>query len=154
MTDPAHPPAVWRYAFGGLLATAVAVAGNLAWLAVFPRYTGYTPSPLISPVAIVGATTSAVLLAAGIYLLLSRALTIATPLYLLGSLAVAAATAVAPLAPVMPDGSPTPEGFALLAMPMHLWAGVAAALVVPLVVHLGGRGGHPGGGESPGDGEN
>jgi hypothetical protein len=92
---------------------------------------------VISPEEIVGATAASVLLAAGIYLLLSRALVIATPLYVIGSLAVAAATMIAPLAPVMPDGTAPPDAFPQFAMPMHLWAGIAAATVVPLVVHLG-----------------
>lgn len=139
MSDQADLPSVWRYAWGGGLAAAVAVAGNLWWHAAFTRLTGYPRPPMITPEAIVGATMASVLLAAGIYLLLSRALVIATPLYIVGSLAVAAATMVAPLTPVMPDGSITPERFAHLAMPMHLWAGVSAALIVPLVVHLGRR---------------
>lgn len=31
-----------------------------------------------------------------------------------------------PLQPVLPDGSPTPDGFALLTIPMHLISGVVA----------------------------
>lgn len=139
MSGPADLPSVWRYAWGGALAAAIAVAGNLWWHSAFTRVTGYPRPTLITPEAIVGATMASVLLAAGIYLLLSRALVIATPLYVLGSVAVAAATMVAPLTPVMPDGSLTPDGFAHLAMPMHLWAGISAALTVPLVVHLGRR---------------
>ena len=83
---------------------------------------------------------ASVLLAAGIYLLLARALRIATPLYVIGTLAVAGVTTVAPLAPVMPDGRATPETFPALAIPMHLWAGVCAAVIVPLVVSLRNRG--------------
>jgi hypothetical protein len=134
---PIDPPSVWRYVWGGALATAVAVAGNLWWYAAFTRMTGVPRPAVIGPAEIVGATAASVLLAAGIYLLLSRALVIATPLYVLGSIAVAAATMIAPLVPVMPDGSTTPDAFPHLAMPMHLWAGIAAATVVPLVVHLG-----------------
>ena len=136
-TGPGDLPSVWRYAWGGALAAAVAVAGNLWWHATFTRMTGLPRPAVIGPEEIVGATAASVLLAAGIYLLLSRALVIATPLYVIGSLAVAAATMIAPLAPVMPDGTATPEAFPQLAMPMHLWAGIAAATVVPLVVHLG-----------------
>lgn len=140
MTDgPIDPPSVWRYAWGGALAAAVAVAGNLWWYDAFTRMTGTTRPDVIGPGEIVGATAGSVLLAAGIYLLLSRALVIATPLYILGALAVAAATMIAPLVPVMPDGRLTPETFPWLAMPMHMWAGIAAATVVPLVVHVGRR---------------
>ncbi len=139
MTEPTDPPSVLRYAWGGALAAAMAVAGNLWWHSAFTRLTGYPRPDVITTEAIVGATMASVLLAAGIYLLLSRGLVIATPLYVIGSLAVAAATTVAPLTPVMPDGTATPEGFAQLAMPMHMWAGICAAIVVPLVVHLGRR---------------
>ena len=140
MTEgPIDPPSVWRYAWGGALAAAVAVAGNLWWYAAFTRMTGLARPAVIGPEEIVGATAASVLLAAGIYLLLSRALVIATPLYILGSLAVAAATMIAPLVPVMPDGTATPEAFPHLAMPMHLWAGIAAATIVPLFVHIGRR---------------
>jgi hypothetical protein len=52
-----------------------------------------------------------------------------------GCLFVAAASAMAPLVPVMPDGQGAPEGLPHVAIPMHLLAGVVAALVVPLVVH-------------------
>ncbi|MCZ8355350.1 MAG: hypothetical protein O9340_11480 [Cyclobacteriaceae bacterium] len=31
-----------------------------------------------------------------------------------------------PLQPIMPDGSPTPEGFALLTIPMHFISGITA----------------------------
>ena len=136
-TGPVDLPSVWRYAWGGALAAAVAVAGNLWWHAAFARMTGLPRPGVIGPEEIVGATAASVLLAAGIYLLLSRALVIATPLYVIGTLAVAAATMIAPLAPVMPDGTATPDAFPQLAMPMHLWAGFTAATIVPLVVHLG-----------------
>ena len=33
-----------------------------------------------------------------------------------------------PLQPIMPDGSPTPEGFALLTIPMHFISGITAML--------------------------
>lgn len=139
MTGGAAPASVWRFAWGGVLAAFVGVAGNLWWYTAFSRLTGHVHPGIITPDAIIGATAAAILLAAGIYLLLARSLVIATPLHILGSVAVAAASAVAPLTPVMPDGTATPEHFALLAIPMHLWAGVAAAVVVPLVVHVGRR---------------
>jgi hypothetical protein len=137
MSGVEHPPPVWRFVWGGVLAAAIAVAGNLWWHTAFTRLTGHVRPGVITPAAIIGATAAAVLLSAGIYLLLSRALSIATPLHVLGSVAVAVASAVAPMTPVMPDGTATPEHFALLAIPMHLWAGVAAAVVIPLAVRAG-----------------
>lgn len=127
-------PGIWRYVSGGLLAAALAAASNLVWRAWFTPLTGYEVPEHLGVLPVVLASVLSVLLAAGIYLLLSRALTIATPLYILGSLAVAAATCVAPLAPVLPDGAPVPEGFPLLAIPMHMLAGVMAAFVVPWIV--------------------
>jgi hypothetical protein len=137
MSDVLAARSVWRFVWGGVLAAAIAVAGNLWWHDAFTRLTGHARPEVITTEAIIGATAAAVLLAAGIYLLLSRAFAIATPLHIVGSIAVAAATSVAPMTPVMPDGTATPEHFALLAIPMHLWAGVAAAVVIPLVVHAG-----------------
>jgi len=128
---------VWRFVWGGALAALVAAAGNLWWFGAFTRLTGRVRPDILSSESILIATVPSVLLAAGVYLLLSRALAIATPLYVLGTLAVAGATTVAPLAPMMPDGTPTPDTFPLLAMPMHVWAGVCAAVVIPLTVHLG-----------------
>ncbi len=130
---------VWRYAFGGLVAAAGAAAANLAWRDAYPSVTGFVVPPVIDPTSVVTASSLSVLLAAGIYLLLSRGLGIATPLYILGSLLTAAASCVATLTPVMPDGSPTPPGFTQLTMPMHIIAGVMAAFVVPLVVLVGVR---------------
>ncbi len=136
MTRAAAAPA-WRYVLGGVVAAACAAAANLAWRRAYPSMTGYPLPSLIDPTSVVVASVLSVLLAAGVYLLLSRGMTIATPLYVVGCLVTAAASCMAPLTPVMPDGSPVPPGFPLLTIPMHLIAGVMAAVVVPLVVLVG-----------------
>jgi len=136
VTRAAASPA-WRYVLGGVVAAACAAAANLAWRRAYPSMTGYPLPPIIDPTSVVVASVLSVLLAAGVYLLLSRGMTIATPLYVVGCLVTAAASCMAPLTPVMPDGSPVPPGFPLLTIPMHLIAGVMAAVVVPLVVLLG-----------------
>jgi hypothetical protein len=130
----AAPPSAWRYVGGGVLAAMLAAAGNLSWRAVAPGVTGYAVPAVLDPLSVSVASVGSVLLAAGIYLLLSRALVIATPLYMAGCVIVAAASSVAALVPVMPDGSPAPAGLAPIAIPMHMLAGVVAALVVPAVV--------------------
>lgn len=135
-TRAAAAPA-WRYALGGLLAAALAAAGNLAWRSAFASTTGQPVPDLVGTGPVVLASVLSVLLAAGIYLLLSRGFTIATPLYVLGCLMTAGASCVAAFVPVMPDGSPTPPGFPQLTIPMHLFAGLMAAVVVPLVVVVG-----------------
>ncbi len=135
-TRAAAAPA-WRFAVGGVLAAVVAAAGNLAWRSAYPGLTGYPIPAAIDPSSVTTASTLSVLLAAGIYLLLARGMTIATPLYIVGSLVTAAASCVATLTPVLPDGSPTPPGFAQLTMPMHMFAGLAAAVVVPIVALVG-----------------
>lgn len=142
MTDESQgpaPPSAWRFMWGGGIAALLATTGNLWWFGAFTQFTGRPHPGIVTAEAIVTATMAAVLLDAGIYLLLARALRIATPLYVIGTLAVAAATVVAPLVPVMPDGTATPEALPALAIPMHLWAGVCAAIVVPIVVHVGRR---------------
>ena len=123
-----------RFVVGGILAAALAAGGNLAWRAAYTSVTGNAVPDLLGVTEVVTASTLSVLLAAGIYLLLARGLTIATPLYIVGCLITAAASCVAPLTPVLPDGSPPPPWFPLVAMPMHLFAGLMAAVVVPLVV--------------------
>jgi hypothetical protein len=128
---------VWRYLLGGMVAAAGAAVANLAWRRMYPVMTGYPVPALIDAGSVVMASALSVLLAAGVYLLLSRGMTIATPLYIVGCLITAAASCMAPLTPVMPDGSPAPPGFPLLTIPMHLIAGAMAAVVVPLVVLLG-----------------
>ena len=137
-TRAAAAPA-WRFALGGVLAAVVAAAGNLAWRSAYPGVTGYPIPAAIDPSSVTTASTLSVLLAAGIYLLLARGLTIATPLYIVGSLVTAAASCVAALTPVLPDGSPTPQGFVQLTMPMHMFAGLAAAVIVPIVALVGVR---------------
>lgn len=129
----------WRFLIGGMLAAALAAAGNLAWRDAFPSMTGHPVPELIDATSVVLASTLSVLLAAGIYLLLARGLTIATPLYVLGCLVTAAASCVATLTPVLPDGSPAPASFPQLTMPMHMWAGAMAAFVVPVVALWGVR---------------
>jgi hypothetical protein len=122
-----------------MAAALVAAAGNLAWRAAAPQVTGHAVPAVLDPLPVTLASVGAVLLAAGIYLLLSRALGIATPLYIVGCMVVAVASSVAPLVPVMPDGTPAPDGLAPTGIPMHLIAGLSAAIVVPLVVRLGRR---------------
>lgn len=126
----------WRFLWGGAAAALAATAGNLWWFGAFSSVTGQPRPDVITPDAIILASVASVLLAAGIYLLLARALRIATPLYIVGALAVGGVTTLAPMMPVLPDGRPTPDAFAMLAMPMHVWAGVCAAVIVPLFVHL------------------
>ena len=137
-TRAAAAPA-WRYGAGGMVAAAIAAAINVAWRDAYPGLTGYTVPDLIDPVSVVVASTLSIWLAAGVYLLLSRAFVIATPLYVFGCLASAATSCIAPFTPVLPDGMPVPQGFPLLTIPMHLIAGVMAAIVVPIVVVVGVR---------------
>lgn len=138
LTRAAAAPA-WRYVLGGVLAAAGAAAGNLWWRAAFPAVSGFPVPALIDPTSVTMASVLSVLLAAGVYLLLSRGMTIATPLYICGSLLTAAVSCVATFVPVMADGTLTPPGFTELTLPMHLWAGVMSAVVVPLVVLVGVR---------------
>jgi hypothetical protein len=135
-TRAAAAPA-WRFVIGGMVAAAGAAAANLAWRRVYPATTGYPLPQIIDPASVALASVLSVLLAAGVYLLLSRGFTIATPLYAMGCLLSAGASCIAPFTPMLPDGTPTPPGFPLLTIPMHLMAGVMAAIVVPLVVLLG-----------------
>ena len=138
LTRAAAAPS-WRYALGGMLAAAAAAVSNLAWRNAYSGLTGYPLPDLIDPTSVVLASVLAVLLAAGVYLLLSRGMAIATPLYVLGCLTTAAVSCVATLTPVLPDGNPVPPGFPLLTIPMHLIAGLIAAVVVPLVTLVGVR---------------
>jgi len=124
---------------GGMVAAAIAAAVNVAWRDAYPGLTGNTVPDLIDPVSVVIATVLSILLAAGVYLLLSRAFVIATPLYVFGCLTSAATSCIAPFTPVLPDGMPVPAGFPLLTIPMHLIAGLMAATVVPIVVLFGVR---------------
>jgi hypothetical protein len=137
-TRAAAAPA-WRYVVGGLVASASAAAINLAWRNAYPGLTGYTVPAAIDPPSVAIATVLSIWLAAGVYLLLSRGFVIATPLYVVGCAATAASTCIAPFTPVLPDGMPVPEGFPLLTIPMHLVAGLMAAVVVPIVVVAGVR---------------
>jgi hypothetical protein len=54
-----------------------------------------------------------------------------------GCLLTAAVSCIAPFTPVLPDGSPVPPGFPLLTVPMHVIAGLMAAIVIPIVVLAG-----------------
>lgn len=135
-TRAAAAPA-WRFVIGGMVAAAGASAANLAWRRAYPEVTGYPLPQIIDPSSVVLASVLSVLLAAGVYLLLSRGFTIATPLYVLGCLFSAGASCIASFTPMLPDGSPTPPGFPLLTMPMHMMAGLMAGIVVPVVVLVG-----------------
>jgi hypothetical protein len=135
-TRAAAAPA-WRFVIGGMVAAAGAAAANLAWRRAYPTLTGYPLPQIIDPTSVVLASALSVLLAAGVYLLLSRGFSIATPLYVMGCVLSAVASCIAPFTPMLPDGTPAPPGFPLLTIPMHLIAGLMAAIIVPVVALVG-----------------
>ena len=137
-TRAAAAPA-WRYLLGGVVAAAVAVVTNVAWRGAYAASRVQPLPDAVSEPAVTIATASAILLGAGVYLLISRSFTIATPLYVLGCVLTAGVSCIAAFAPFMPDGAPAPPDFPQLAIPMHVAAGLIAAGLVPLVVLLGVR---------------
>lgn len=104
---------------GGLFASGI----NLIWYFVLEFSLGLSGLPAGFQVAIVISTILPLLLGAVVYALLVKHFLKGQMLYLILAIAFAAFSVFPSFEPVLADGTPTPQNFALLTLPMH---GVAA----------------------------
>ena len=72
--------------------------------------------------------------APSLYYILARGTTKSTVIFITAGLVFTLVSFAGPLGSSLPDGTPTPDGFAGLTLPMHIVAGLAAVVVIPSFV--------------------
>lgn len=127
-------PGVIRYFMGGLLCGAIAAVLNLIWLFSFEPITGNVPSSLIHMTGVVLASLIMPTAAGILFWFLVRKTKRGKLAFYALSVIVVIGTAIPPMLPVLPDGNPTPGGFALLTLPMHFIAFGVTVILLPWYV--------------------
>lgn len=111
-------PTITQALKGGLIAGVIAAPVNVAW-----NFIAQSLGSVAPPNFLMGVILSSILpllIGSILYFLLVKFTANGKMVSLYG-----------PMQPVMPDGTATPEGFALLTIPMHLIAGGVAMWGIP-----------------------
>jgi hypothetical protein len=122
-------PTFARVLKAGTIAGFIGAGLNNIW-SFIAQAMGSVPPPGF-PVAV---TISSVLLAiigAILYFVLVKFLSKGQITWVIVSTLFAIVSCYGPTQPVLPDGTPAPEGFALLAIPMHIISGIVAIWGIP-----------------------
>jgi Family of unknown function (DUF6069) len=122
-------PTIVQSLKGGLIAGVIAAAGNSAWNFIAQAMGSVAPPNFA--VAVVMASIVPLVLGGVFYFLLAKFTAKGKMIFLIVSGVFTLLSLYSPMQPVMPDGTATPEGFALLALPMHIIAGGAAMWGIP-----------------------
>ncbi len=125
---------VTRFLTGGLVAGIVAAIVSNIYSYAYSAVTGFSIPQVISFVSITGASLVPLVIGSLVYFGLSRFTARATAMYSGAAIVLALVSCLAPLGPTLPDGTPTPAGFAGLTIPMHIVAGICAAFITPRFV--------------------
>jgi hypothetical protein len=123
-----------EYLTGGLVAGVAAAIINNMYSFAYSAVTGFSIPQVITFVSITGASIVPLVIGSLVYFGLSRFTAKATAIYSCAAIVLALASCLAPLGATLPDGTPTPAGFAGLTIPMHIGAGICAAFVTPRFV--------------------
>jgi hypothetical protein len=100
----------------------------------YSSVTGFSIPQVISFVSITGTSIVPLVIGSLVYFGLSRFTAKATAIYSGAAIVLTLASCLAPLRPTLPDGTPSPVGFAGLTIPMHIVAGIRAVFVTPRFV--------------------
>jgi hypothetical protein len=93
--------------------------------------TGFSIPEVIHFGSITGASVVPTIIGALCYFGLSRFTSKAKLIFTIAGIAFMLFSFLGPLSPELPDGTPTPEGFAGLTLPMHIIAGLVAVIFIP-----------------------
>jgi Family of unknown function (DUF6069) len=122
-------PTITQALKGGLIAGAIAAPANVAW-----NFIAQSLGSVAPPNFLMGVILSSILpllIGSILYFLLVKFTANGKMIFLVVSGLFILVSLYGPMQPVMPDGTATPEGFALLTIPMHLIAGGVAMWGIP-----------------------
>ena len=134
-TVPPSRPPLSKFIIGGLISGVVSTVLNNFYGFGYTALTGFRIPEVINVVSITSASMITTFVGALIYFALSRFTEMANLFFMVGGIVFALLSFVVPFSPTLPNGAPTPAGFAGLTAPMHLMAGIACVVLVPLFVH-------------------
>ena len=117
-------PGIKVFLIGGLIAGVVAAIINNLYAYVYTAITGVSVPEVIHFGSITGASILPAVVASLVYFALSRFTPKATLVFIGIGIVFTLFSFGGPLQSQLPDGTPTPPGFAGLTLPMHLIAGV------------------------------
>ncbi|MBT3676626.1 MAG: hypothetical protein HOG39_08305, partial [Candidatus Marinimicrobia bacterium] len=124
-------PKFTRFLIGGLIAGVISAVLNNLYSVVYTSITGHSVSEIINIGSITGASIIPTIVGALLYFGLSRFTTKATLVFIIAGSLLAIISCAGAFGSELADGTPTPEGFAGLTVPMHLFAGLIAIIVIP-----------------------
>jgi len=129
-STPPKPP-ITRFVLGGLIAGIAAAVVNNIYHMIYSSATGISIPQYVNVGSVTGGSVILLLVASIAYFVLSRFTAKAKLIFVAGTLILTVVSFAAPLGSTLPDGTPTPEGFAGITLPMHIIAGLAAVVLIP-----------------------
>ncbi len=132
MRQGRQPVALRRALAAALGAGFAAAVANNAWSLVYTTATGFSLPAVINIATVTLASMLPMLMAGAVFWALTLTVRRAEIWFALGAAIVTVRTLYAgPLSATLPNGQPTPAGFAGLTLPMHLLTGLCAAWLLP-----------------------
>jgi len=124
-------PKFTRFLIGGLIAGIISAVLNNLYSVVYTLIIGHGASEIINIGSITGASILPTIVGALLYFGLSKFTTKATLIFIIAGIILAIISCAGAFGNELADGTPTPEGFVGLTVPMHLIAGLVAVLFIP-----------------------
>lgn len=115
----------------GLITGIIAAVLNNAYAIIYMEVTNFLPPTEINALSISMATFLAAILATFVYFGLTVYSSYPNIAYIVGGIFFLGVSLLAPMSKTLPDGTFTPEGFAGLAVPMHIISGLLILLIIP-----------------------
>ncbi len=114
---------------GAISGVASLVLNNI-WNVIIVKTTGVV-APIITPVSISMSSFLTAVIGGLVFWGLAKFLDKASLIFVVLAAILGVLSCYGNIQPTLPDGSVTPDGFALLTIPMHLIAAAVAAYVIP-----------------------
>ncbi|MEE2743810.1 MAG: DUF6069 family protein [Bdellovibrionota bacterium] len=124
-------PKVGKFLLGGLLAGFLGALVNNIYSFLYTSITGFSIPKVIHVGSITSASILLVVISSLFYFLLEKFTSKARLIYIIVGVIFLILSFLGPLSSHLPDGTPTPEGFAGLALPMHIISGLLAFILIP-----------------------
>ncbi len=123
-----------KYIYAGLIAGAATALVNNIYSLIYSSMTTFTISAIINPISITLASIIPMVIGAIICYGLNRFFKKAFLLFSVGTGIFTLFSLSGPLGTQLPDGTLIPVGFASLTIPMHVFAGIFAVIIIPKFV--------------------
>ena len=124
-------PKIGKFFLGGLLAGILGALVNNIYSFLYTSITGFSIPKIIHLGSITSASILLVVVSSLFYFVLAKFSSKAKLIYIIVGIIFMIFSFWAPLSSHLPDGTPTPEGFAGLTLPMHVISGLLAFILIP-----------------------